>query len=95
MIRRIVKLTFIPGKEEDFLKIFNTAYPFISKFEGCTKLELLQEKTNGNIFFTVSDWQSETHLNNYRNSELFKKTWEPTKKLFQEKAEAWTTKIIA
>lgn len=87
MITRIVKMTFIPGKENDFLEIFYASKKKIRSFEGCHELKLLQAK---NIFFTYSRWESEEHLNNYRDSELFVETWKKTKALFAEKPEAWS-----
>jgi autoinducer 2-degrading protein len=93
MIQRIVKMTFAPGKEKDFLEVFKKVSPLIRSFEGCTHLELLREKKDGTIFFTLSTWETEEDLNKYRSSELFAKTWEDVKKLFSEKAEAWTTTL--
>lgn len=40
--------------------------------------------------FTLSHWESEENLEQYRQSELFKSTWAKTKVLFREKAQAWT-----
>ena len=90
MITRFVKMTFVPEKANEFLSIFNDAKDKIRDFKGCSHLELLQDKTNKNIFFTYSIWETEEHLNAYRRSELFEVTWEKTKKIFLDKPEAWT-----
>ena len=92
MITRFVKMSFQPGKEEDFLAIFNNSCDKIRAFDGCKFLELLQDSKQSNIFFTHSKWESENHLNNYRNSELFQLTWRATKALFADKPEAWSLK---
>lgn len=94
MITRFVKMTFLPGKEEEFLNIFNSSCEKIRNFEGCQYLELLNGSKQKNIFFTHSIWKSEEHLENYRNSELFINTWNATKKLFSDKPEAWSLKKI-
>ena len=53
-------------------------------------LELYQDKNNKSIFFTYSYWETEADLENYRNSELFYDVWTFTKKLFNDKPEAWS-----
>ena len=66
MLIRIVKLTFKFGNIDKFEQIFKETKQYIQDFEGCISLELMQDKTNPNIFFTYSHWTSEEHLNNYR-----------------------------
>ncbi|SFS29710.1 putative quinol monooxygenase [Lutibacter maritimus] len=90
MFVRIVKLTFETTNIETFLTNFNDNKNNIRNFEGCRLLELYRDKNNTNIFFSYSYWDSEKHLNNYRNSELFKTVWAKTKVLFSDKPEAWS-----
>ena len=90
MIIRIVKMTFAPEKANDFLKLFAENKSRIAGFEGCTHLELWNDKENSNVFFTYSHWQNESYLEKYRNSELFNSVWTQTKTLFSAKPEAWT-----
>ncbi len=90
MIKRIVKMSFQPDKVEDFKLIFKTNWKLIAGFEGCSHVELLQDKLQQNIFFTYSHWENEDHLNAYRDSELFKNVWSKTKVLFNEKPQAWS-----
>lgn len=87
---RLVKLTFKPDKVDAFIENFNQNKQHIRNFEGLEHLELLNDKNNPNIYFTYSIWQSEQHLENYRNSALFKSVWAATKPLFSAKAEAWS-----
>lgn len=94
MIKRIVKMSFKPENIEDFKHIFKTNWQKIKGFEGCSHVELLQDEHAPNIFFTYSLWESETHLNNYRHSELFEKVWGATKILFNDKPQAWTVKEV-
>ncbi len=75
---------------EAFLKTFEENKNSIRAFEGCEFLELYRDKSNPNVFFTYSYWQSEGHLTNYRHSALFKRVWGNTKILFNEKPEAWS-----
>ena len=48
-------------------------------------LELYQDKKNPCILFTYSYWETESDLENYRNSALFDEVWTFTKKLFNRK----------
>ncbi len=95
MIVRLVKLTFKVEEIETFKSIFESSKDKIRAFPGVQYLALLQDQSKPNIFFTKSHWRSAEDLENYRNSDLFKKTWAKTKPLFAEKAEAWsTTKLV-
>lgn len=94
MFVRIVKMTF---KEENialFKEVFDQSKHKIRGFEGCSFLELYQDKNAPNIFFTYSYWEDEMHLNTYRHSELFKAVWSKTKVLFDKKPEAWSVDKI-
>lgn len=90
MIVRIVKMTFVPGKTEAFLEVFDTYREHIRKQQGCIHLDLLRDIKSPNVFFTYSHWENEDDLNNYRDSELFATVWGKTKLLFEIKAEAWS-----
>ncbi len=93
MLTRIVKMVFEENKVEEFLRLFDANKHLIASFNGCNMLELHRDLKNPRIFFTISKWESEMHLNNYRNSELFGKVWGHTKALFSEKAEAWSISL--
>jgi heme-degrading monooxygenase HmoA len=90
MLVRIVKLSFHPDKIPAFLENFELVKNQIRNFPGNRLLELYQDKTNASIFFTYSYWDSEEDLENYRKSELFTEVWDFTKKLFNDKPEAWS-----
>lgn len=94
MFIRIVKLTFAEDKGSEFQDIFFESAPFIRQFEGCLGVKLLKQTSSSTVYFTYSYWESEEHLNLYRKSEFFQKTWARTKILFAEKAEAWTTEEV-
>ena len=93
MIKRFVKMTFEPGNIEEFVSLFDSKKKLIAAVEGCTHLELLQDDSNPCIFFTYSIWNTTDHIENYRQSELFKSVWAKTKPLFSHKAEAWSLKV--
>ena len=88
MITRIVKLTFEPQNVDEFQAIFNRSSGLIRAFDGCQGVRLMRDLENTSIFFTISIWESEAHLNRYRKSELFIATWASTKKLFAAPAMA-------
>lgn len=83
-------MSFEPSKIKEFLSNFETNKDKIRAFEGCNFLELYRDQNNTNIFFTYSYWSSETSLENYRHSDLFKSVWAKTKPLFNAKPEAWS-----
>ena len=96
MFVRIVKMSFKEDATEEFLENFNQKKEYIRNFEGCRFLELYRDKTDTNVFFTYSYWNSETDLENYRHSDLFKTVWSKTKPLFNDKPQAWSVdKIVS
>lgn len=90
MFVRIVKLSFHPENIPAFLENFEVMKEQIRNAPGNRFLELYRDKNNTDIFFTYSYWESEDDLENYRKSELFNKVWTFTKKLFNDKPEAWS-----
>jgi len=80
-IERIVKMTFRTDAIDEFL--------------DCNGLKLIRSVDKDNILFTYSKWNTPEDLENYRNSELFKETWSYVKQLFEARAEAWSTEIVA
>lgn len=90
MFVRIVKMSFHEENIPKFLENFELMKEKIRNAPGNRLLELYQDKQNPEIFFTYSYWETETDLENYRNSELFYDVWQFTKKLFNDKPEAWS-----
>ena len=96
MLIRIVKLSFHQENIPAFLENFELFKNQIRNFPGNRLLELYQDKNNASIFFTYSYWESEDDLENYRKSALFDDVWSVTKKLFNDKREAWSVdKVIS
>jgi len=93
MITRIVKLTFKPESVQGFKEIFYASQKQILAFEGCIRVDLMNDINNECTFFTLSYWTSEEDLDNYRHSYLFINTWSKVKPLFSEKAEAWSLSL--
>ncbi len=87
-------MSFQPDKTSDFLSVFNKSKEKIASVEGIISLELIRDRDNKNIFFTISKWKNEDFLEKYRKSELFQNTWSKTKILFNQKPEAWSTETI-
>jgi heme-degrading monooxygenase HmoA len=94
MIKRIVKLSFQPALVPDFMAIFEESKDKIRAFDGNLHLELLRDVAQQNVMFTLSFWENEQALENYRQSELFKTTWARTKALFADKPAAWTVEVV-
>jgi quinol monooxygenase YgiN len=94
MLVRIVKMSFEPAKIPEFLDNFHQHKNAIRNFEGCKLLELYADKNQSNIYFTYSYWENDINLENYRNSDLFKKVWAKTKPLFNNRPQAWSVDKI-
>ena len=94
MIYRIVKLHFQLDKVESFLALFDQVVTKVNKQSGCIEMFMTQDINNPEIFITHSKWESEIHLNNYRDSELFSIIWPTIKPWFEKKAEAWSMELI-
>jgi heme-degrading monooxygenase HmoA len=90
MFVRIVKMSFHEEHIQAFLDNFELMKSHIRNAPGNRFLELYQDKNNKCIFFTYSYWETEADLENYRQSALFDDVWTFTKKLFNDKPEAWS-----
>lgn len=90
MFVRIVKMSFHHQHIDAFLANFEQMKEQIRNAHGNRLLELYQDKSDPQIFFTYSYWETEADLENYRQSELFADVWAFTKKLFNAKPEAWS-----
>ena len=82
MIIRIVRLTLVKEKVIDFKTIFNDTSAHILTSPGCLVLKLYHDIKEANVIITYSEWNSESDLNNYRNSDLFRNTWAKIKPMF-------------
>ncbi|WP_242121410.1 putative quinol monooxygenase [Aestuariivivens sediminicola] len=94
MIVRIVKMGICPEHIDTFVKQFMTNKADIMNFKGCDFLELYKDTNDPTLYFTYSFWKSESALEHYRKSELFKTIWAKTKPLFNKKPEAWSLNRI-
>lgn len=88
-------MTFKPEDVPTFLEMFKSVKSKIEAMPGCSGVELLQQLDQPNVMFTYSNWNDSDDLENYRQSELFKKTWALTKTWFVEKAEAWSVESVS
>lgn len=95
MFVRIVKLSFHEENIPAFLENFETVKDRIRSAAGNKLLELYQDKNNKCIFFTYSYWETEQDLENYRTSDFFNEVWSFTKKLFNDKPQAWSVDKLA
>ncbi|MGL2966274.1 putative quinol monooxygenase [Flavobacterium sp. XGLA_31] len=96
MFIRIVKMSFHQEHIPKFLANFDVMKEKIRGAQGNRFLELYQDKNNPGIFFTYSFWETEEDLEQYRQSALFDEVWAFTKKLFNDKPEAWSVdKVVS
>jgi len=94
MLIRIVKMGFDEANINAFLSNFETYKNKIRNFKGCLFLELYRDTNDPTIFFTYSYWESDQHLENYRQSDIFKSVWTITKPLFNRFPEAWSVNSV-
>jgi quinol monooxygenase YgiN len=90
MIKRFVKMQFQPGRTEHFIKVFTDNWKAIKSFEGCSHVELLRDASDPCTFFTYSIWKDQESIEQYRNSDLFKRVWGTVKPMFADRAQAWS-----
>lgn len=90
MIKRFVKMHFSKAHAAEFVEIFKRNSDNIKSASGCVSLHLLRGAQDSGLFFTESVWENDSYLNKYRQSTLFKETWNKVKPLFDEAPEAWT-----
>lgn len=96
MFVRIVKMSFHEEHIAAFLANFELMKTKIRNSPGNRLLELYQDKNDPRLFFTYSYWDTEQDLENYRQSELFYDVWQFTKKLFNDKPQAWSVdKVVS
>lgn len=82
MLIRIVRLTLQPDAVHSFYRVFAVTAPKIRQTRGCRKLELWVDAESSNVISTYSEWVSESHLNTYRESTLFRDAWATVKPMF-------------
>lgn len=81
-IIRVVRMTFTEEALPQFDAIFKKHEKAIGGQPGCLKVELVKDSKDPLVRATISRWDSEESLNNYRRSELFGEVWPVTKRLF-------------
>ncbi len=94
MVIRIVRLHLKENRSERFKELFYASKPEILKFAGCQQVDLFVDKNDTNIYYTHSLWDTEEHLNDYRESKFFEGTWREVKKLFADKPQAFSMESV-
>lgn len=93
MILRIVKMHFKEEEVKAFLQFFDGVRHQIEAMPGLINLKIYQDQANEQLVFTLSSWLDQSHLDDYRKSELFAEVWPKTKALFADRPEAWSLKL--
>jgi autoinducer 2-degrading protein len=93
-LTRVVKLTLDPQYIADFKQVFSRHQQHIAQMKGCLSLQAFQDNKEPHIFFTISHWENEHALDNYRYSEFFKNLWATVKPMFTAKAMAHSLNTI-
>lgn len=89
-ITRIVRLEFQEEHVNDFLLFFEQNNECILAVEGCASLRLMKDVKLSNVFFTISEWESQEMLDQYRSSNFFRTIWPEVKLWFSSKPIAYS-----
>ncbi len=88
MLIRLVRLTLKSDAGPVFHRRFKKIAPRIQQASGCLRLGLWVDVNCATIVTTYSEWESESCLNAYINSDVFKENWALVKPLFAAPAVA-------
>ncbi|MEO1448084.1 MAG: antibiotic biosynthesis monooxygenase [Bacteroidota bacterium] len=94
MIVRIVRMEFRPDSIAQFETLFTRIRHHIRQQPGCELLELHGDPGNPLVRYTLSHWQQESDLEQYRHSALFAQVWPETKALFGARPQAYSLSLI-
>lgn len=94
MLIRIVRMFFKEENVKDYFQILDETKEQIRNFDGCLKLEILQDLNQEHIITFYSYWRDKKALDNYRHSGFFMENWRKTKKLFSEKPMAFSCILL-
>ena len=96
MVVRIVRMSFNESDVTSFLSLFHESSERIRAVSGCNHLELWQDMDQPNVMTTYSLWDSVEALGAYRESELFRTTWEKARTFFDASpvASSHTIKVV-
>ncbi len=94
MITRIVKLSFQNQYCPHFESMFPKIQQIVFSSKGCKEVKLLKSMEKG-LYFTYSHWDTEQSLEDYRQSDVFKKIWSDFKTNFKDAPQAWSTVDIS
>lgn len=83
-------MTIDADRQDDFESVFSGARSKIASFNGCQELRMLKAIDSTGVYTTVSTWTNQDALEQYRQSDLFKKTWSTVKPMFTARAVAYS-----
>ena len=90
----LVNTFFVAGKDNknNLLKLGGAqlALGITCIIIGKSKRYYFKDLKDPGVYFTFSTWEHEEDLETYRQSSLFRDTWQKTKPLFAARAEAWS-----
>jgi quinol monooxygenase YgiN len=71
MIMNTTRITLQPGKRTEFFQTMGRLMDPIKSAKGCRNVDFYFDATDENSTLVVSEWDSETDLNNYLQSNAF------------------------
>lgn len=83
-------MEFDPERVGEFTDFFRANKEIIGSFPGCLSIQLHRDARLTHVFYTVSTWESEEALENYRRSETFERLWSFAKSRFSGKPQAFS-----
>ncbi len=92
---RIVRLEFKSNEIPAFIKLFNKHQSDLLSVAGCQSVTLVRDGKAPHKFLTISEWESEAYLEDYRKSPLFKNIWQQVKPMFAAKASVESLDVLS
>ncbi len=90
MIVRIVRLPADPAKFDELAELYKNGAKVVRSWPGSLKLELFQDADDPYTLVTISHWESEEALQDYRHSDYFRGFWPKVRASLRNSASAET-----
>ncbi len=90
MIVRVVHLPADPEKFDELAELYERGAKVVRSWPGALKLELFHDSEEPYTLVTISHWESEEALQDYRHSEYFRGFWPKVRATLRGRASAET-----
>lgn len=92
MIVRIVHMFFHPNALHEILPLIQRQIRAVEAFPGCIAVKLFRDTNNPDHLCTISIWEDQGALEDYRHSSQFVEVWSVLKRHFAKPPQAYSLK---